>query len=461
MMEAIGMGRIGAALLGLGGLVVLAAGEAPASSREPAEWRPWLLAAPDEHRVAPPPDPAATRRELAELHRAAAGRDAARGRIAWWEAVAPAYRWNQIALEEAIRDGVGVNHATRRLALLHTALADAEIAAADSQRAHRRPSPAAQDPSLGAIAASPRFGSYPDAPSTAAAAAATVLAELFPARAQEFARQAEEVARLRVVAGAAFPSDVAAGRALGGRIGQAALARGRTDRSAEPWSGQVPSGPGYWNGTNPVVPQAANWRPWLLRTPDEFRPPPPPRHDSPERADELAMLRSFPRTPATNGRALFWEAGAGGLRVFEYWNNHARRLLLEYGKGQDGPLAARTLALVNVALYDVGIACWDAKYAFWTIRPSQLDPELRPVFAPPNHPSYPAAHACFSTASALVLAHLFPRDAASLRALAEEAGQSRIWSGIHYPSDVAVGQQLGARVASRVIARAQEDGGRM
>ncbi len=48
------------------------------------------------------------------------------------------------------------------------------------------------------------------------------------------------------------------------------------------------------------------------------------------------------------------------------------------------------------------------------IRPSQLDPELKPLFPPPNHPSYPAAHGCISTAAAVVLARLFPGDADKL-----------------------------------------------
>ena len=38
------------------------------------------------------------------------------------------------------------------------------------------------------------------------------------------------------------------------------------------------------------------------------------------------------------------------------------------------------------------VACWDAKYAYWAIRPFQLDPDVKTLFPTPNHPSYPAAH---------------------------------------------------------------------
>jgi hypothetical protein len=52
--------------------------------------------------------------------------------------------------------------------------------------------------------------------------------------------------------------------------------------------------------------------------------------------------------------------------------------------------AARAFVLPFVTLYDIGIGCWEAKYAYWAIRPFQLDPDVKPLFATPNHPSYPA-----------------------------------------------------------------------
>ena len=76
----------------------------------------------------------------------------------------------------------------------------------------------------------------------------------------------------------------------------------------------------------------------------------------------------------------------------------------------------------------------------------------------PNHPSYPSAHGCLSGAAAEVLAWLFPHDAASLRALAEQAGESRIWAGIHFRSDVVVGLVLGRTVAWKTIERMQGAG---
>jgi membrane-associated phospholipid phosphatase len=457
--------RLAGAALALGAFCALAAPAGaqprPADRIEPGAgaWQTWILDIGSQFRLPAPPDAVATRAELSQLRGLVAETDAdSRERIAWWHGAPPSYRWNQIFLEESQRAGLGANIASRRLALLHTALADAMVAAWDSKAAHDRLRPAEQEPGLRTHVPTPASPSYPEEHAVAAATAAALLADFFPQRAAEFARLAEEAGRMRLLAGVAFPSDVAAGTTLGRQVAQAALERGRRDGSDRPWAGSIPAGPGLWNGTNPVLPQAGGWTPWLLREPGEFRPPPPARHDSPERAAEMAVLRAFQRTPATNGHVLFWEGGAGGLRIHEYWNNHASRLLMEHGMAANAPRAARAYALLNVAFYDVGVACWDAKYAYWAIRPFQLDPEFRTVVTTPNHPSYPAAHACYSMTSATVLAHLFPRDAAALMALARDSGNSRIWGGLHYPSDVAAGQQLAERVAGRAIERARRDG---
>ncbi|HYF09370.1 MAG TPA: phosphatase PAP2 family protein [Acetobacteraceae bacterium] len=433
------------------GTPALAQPAAPAAPQL-AEWQPWVLRAPDQFRLPPPPSAAATRAELEELRRLAASRDAeAQERIAWWNAVAPSYRWNQIAVQEAVRGGVNINVASRRLAILHTALDDAMQAAWANQQAYRRARPAIVQAAI-PVPATP---SYPDEHAVAAAVASAVLGTVFPDRAAEMTRLAEESGRMRLLAGVAHPSDVAAGAVLGRQVAEAALERARRDRTDQPWTGAVPAGPGRWTGTNPAMAQAAGWLPWLMASPGEFRPGPPPAHDSPERAAELAQLRGMARTPLTTARAIYWEAAAGGLRSHEYWNGHAARLLMEHGQANDPRRAARAFALVNVALYDAGVACWDAKDAYWAARPHQSDPEIRPVLPVPNHSSYPSAHGCFSTAAAMVLAHLFPRDGTAVTALAREAGESRLWAGFHTASDVSAAEAIARRVAERAIQRAR------
>jgi hypothetical protein len=238
------------------------------------------------------------------------------------------------------------------------------------------------------------------------------------------------------------------------------IERGKADGSDAKWTGNVPAGPGKWNGTNPILPQMAMWKTWVLDSPSEFRSPPPPAYDSSEKAAELTEIKSFPRTPKTNTAAFFWEYAVGGLRFHQYWAGQISRLVMENRLDNDPPLAARAYALQNIATIDAGIAYWDGKYAYWAIRPFQLDPEVKPLFPTPNHPSYPAAHGCASTAEAAILGYLFPRDAAALAALAEEAAESRVWAGIHYRSDIVAGAALGRAVADKVIDRARRDGSR-
>jgi hypothetical protein len=88
------------------------------------------------------------------------------------------------------------------------------------------------------------------------------------------------------------------------------------------------------------------------------------------------------------------------------------------------------------------------------VRTFQLDPEVKPIFTAPNHPSYPAAHACSSIAIAKVLGYLFPRDAATLDARGERAA-----SGLAFIS-AAILSQVGSlpfAVAKRLIDRAARD----
>lgn len=112
-------------------------------------------------------------------------------------------------------------------------------------------------------------------------------------------------------------------------------------------------------------------------------------------------------------------------------------------------------ALMSIAHYDAILACWDAKYTYWAMRPFQLDPKLVTLFPAPNHPSYPAAHGCASSAIAGVEEALFPAEAQYIHDKADEAGWSRLWAGIHFRSDIEVGLKLGRTVAKAVIERAE------
>ncbi len=421
-------------------------------------WKTWVIASGRQFRVPPPPDRAATEKELGEVAQMAAKRDgAALDRVAYWETGAPSYRWSEIAVTELLKNGTGWPVAVRDLALMHIAIYNAMVAAWDSKYAYSRQGPRAAKAGLTTVVANPPSPSYPAEHAVAAGAASEALAYVFPDRASYFREKAEEAAQSRVMAGVNYPSDIAAGMTLGKQVAALVIARGKSDSTDAKWTGSVPDGPGKWTGTNPILPMAGTWKPWLLSSPSEFRPAPPIPYDSPEKSVELAELKNFKRTPLTNNEALFWEVAVGGLRAHQYWNEQLGKKTLEYRLDDDPPRAARAFVLPFVTLYDAAIGCWEAKYTYWAIRPFQLDPEVKPVFATPNHPSYPAAHACSSIAVTRALGYLFPRDAEAFAALGERAAKSRIWAGIHYRSDIDAGRQLALAVANKVIERATQD----
>jgi membrane-associated phospholipid phosphatase len=154
------------------------------------------------------------------------------------------------------------------------------------------------------------------------------------------------------------------------------------------------------------------------------------------------------RTPAQLAIAQFWN-----LRVAGYQNELASNLIVSHRRSERD--AAHILALANMAGFDAVIGCWDAKYAYWFIRPSQVPDQTVAITLPiglPNHPSYPSGHSCTTAAYSAILGNAFPEDRPGLEANVEAAGLSRMYGGIHYRFDIEAGQLLGRQVAAQVIA---------
>ena len=347
---------------------------------------------------------------------------------------------------------------SRQRSLVAVAIYDAVIAAWDSKYAYARPRPSELDGSLDTGLANPPSPSYPSDYAAVAGAASTVLAYLFPDRTEAFTARAAEAARSRLLAGVEYPSDSQAGLALGRQVGALVVERAQRDGSDAPWTGRVPDEPGRWSlagypeGTQPAAPTFGTLRPWVLAAGSQFRPGPPPAAEFDQAAADLAQVTGFPRTFVTNAAGFYWQSPRAE------WALLAEQKVFEYGWADNPPRAARVDALLNVTAFDAAVACWDAKYAYWGLRPFHLDPAVQPLFPTPNHPSYPAAHGALSGAQGALLAYLFPAEADALNARADEAGMSRLWAGIHFPSDIAAGLALGRAVAQAVIDRAEHDG---
>ena len=288
-----------------------------------------------------------------------------------------------------------------------------------------------------------------------AGASAVVLTYLFPSQAQAL----EDLVDAQANAGPggmhpAFARGEAAGRAVGAEI----VARGQADGFNRPFTGTIPTGPGFWSSnTSPATiagGQLPGVTPWFLTSASQFRPGPPPAFGSPTFQTALDEIRqiSNTRTAEQVRIAAFWALSVGTPTTAGFWLQVATDGINQHGLSERE--ATHLYALLSATMFDAQIGCWDAKETYWFIRPWQADPLITVVAAvgKPNHPSYPSGHSCLSASGADVLSTFFPEQRDHLNAMVTEAGLSRMYGGIHYQFDIDAGQQLGRNVARLTIA---------
>ena len=351
-------------------------------------------------------------------------------------------RWNTLAREMVILDRTAPPVAGRA----YTYLSVAQYAAAVAARGLR---PGAV-PSLESLR-----DAYSPSRAAIATASAQVLGALFPAQAIRIEHELSgDLAALR-----GQSIDIPAierASVIGERIAASVLSRAETDGWNAVWTGTVPNGDGYWIGTAPQLPMWGNVRPWLWESGSDLRGGAPPAFNSQQFRDATAEVRQIAetRTPLQMEIARFWADGAGTYTPPGHWNAIASDLLRERGVGDLN--AARTLALMNLAMADAAIGCWDTKFTYWVLRPWQADPAVTTPIGQPPHPSYPSGHACFSGAGARVLGALFPSEAENLERMAIEACDSRVYAGIHYRFDAEAGMTIGIRAAERALERGDQ-----
>lgn len=297
---------------------------------------------------------------------------------------------------------------------------------------------------------------HPSPQGAVAAASTVVLSALFQQDAAFFESQLQ-LKETEAVTSEGSTSAFAAGEAVGRAVGEEIAELARSDRFDAVWTGTVPTGAGYWSSDfdpprPPQLPLLGQMRPFFMTSGDQFRPPPPPAFGSTEFLAALEEIRriSDNRTPEQLRIAQFWALTTGSLGA-GFWNEEATKLISRYRLNEQR--AARALALMHMAAMDANIACYDAKYTYWLIRPYKADPAITSPIPRPNHPSYPSSHACYSGASAYVLGALFPADAKDLAGLADEAGESRLYAGIHYRFDKDAGLGIARQVATLALQR--------
>jgi undecaprenyl-diphosphatase len=106
-----------------------------------------------------------------------------------------------------------------------------------------------------------------------------------------------------------------------------------------------------------------------------------------------------------------------------------------------------SVAFTALCVWTADLLSLAVKLATGRARPFETIPTADPLIGATVGQSMPSGHAATSFAGAVVLTYLLPRGAPLFFLLAAAIGFSRIYVGVHYPSDVLVGAVLGTLVA--------------
>jgi hypothetical protein len=240
---------------------------------------------------------------------------------------------------------------------------------------------------------------------------------------------------------------------------------------------QPPPGPGVFEpypSSPPVDVKLKQVQPLTLTSNDQFRPDGPSALTSAEYAEDFNEVKAYGRadstvrTPGQTETARFW---ADNTAV--QWPRAERALAL--GKELSLAASARMLALTQVATADALLACFDAKYHYVSWRPrlairrpdtdgnpaTQADPNWEPLLVV-NHPEYPGADGCGTTAVTEALREFFGTDMVAFsvdsaltgttryydrfRDAAKEVYDARTWAGLHFRNSTMEGAWIGKKV---------------
>jgi len=247
--------------------------------------------------------------------------------------------------------------------------------------------------------------------------------------------------------------------------------------------------PGVWRPTPPALapglaPQMATMTPWAIASPSQFRPGGPPSLTSAQytadfnEVKSMGSISSLSRTADQTLYALFWQSAS----PTDLWDSVATSLGAE--RHLNLSENARLLALLNMALADGIIGCWDAKftYVFW--RPitairladtdgnpdTAVDLSWTPLIVTPAFPEYASAHSCVSGAGVRILSDYFGENTqfsmssdgmagvtrffSSFSAALDEVGNARVFGGIHFRTAVVDGRTLGTNIGDYILGHA-------
>jgi uncharacterized protein (TIGR03437 family) len=340
---------------------------------------------------------------------------------------------------------------------------------------YNRPSPSSVDSTVKALTGTNGLPAYPSEDAVVSGVTAALLQVLFPTQVNLINQQAAAQLEAAQLSGKAAASDIAAGQALGQAVAAVFIARAGTDGlkaatgTAPQWQaladaatarGEIP-----WKSQEnpprpPMLPFYGSVKTWIMTPADIIheRPGPPPSTSSSQMAQQTATVKSTIANLTRDQIAIAtkWADGASSPTPPGHWNFIAESYVTSANFTE--VRAARAFALLDMALHDAAVACWDTKYTYFNPRPEQMDPSIKTVIGLPNFPSYESGHSAFSGAADQVLTYLFPSGKTYFDASAQEAAISRLYGGIHFPIDNEVGLAHGTRIGAYAVRFAQQDG---
>ncbi|HLQ24031.1 MAG TPA: vanadium-dependent haloperoxidase [Gemmatimonadales bacterium] len=369
--------------------------------------------------------------------------------------------WNLTTLQVAAAARLNPQRQQRVPAMVHAAMHDAVNSVAPRYQPYAVQVAPSGEASMEAAAVQAAYG---------------VLIRLLPAQAGTL-DAARSSSLSRIPDGAPKEEGLAVGEGVAAQI----VALRSTDGSDVDGTYTFGSDPGEYQRTPPTFgdPAVPAWRfvtPFVLKRGDQFRAEGPPSLSSDEWAEDFNETKQLGSTDSSARTAEQTQiALCGAEPSLPMWNRVARTVSAQ--RSTDLVDDARLFALLNLAMADATIACWDSKYAYRFWRPvtairaadtdgndaTEADPAWTPLRPTPLHPEYPSAHACVSNAAAEVLTRFFGKDAPfstatstcpagvvrsydGFRALADEIGDSRIYIGFHFRTSVRHGANLGRQV---------------
>lgn len=245
----------------------------------------------------------------------------------------------------------------------------------------------------------------------------------------------------------------------------------------------LPVGPGQWERTPTafLAPQNPYWStnrplvPGLLTAAQLDAPPSYSTNSNSEfylAAKEVYDL-SQTLTNDQKAQVIAWRDVPGGGHA--HWLSIFNQVLYEVGNEAMLDKAVEVYVKLGISQSDARIATWKAKYQYNLLRPvTYLRATMGYItwnsfITTPNHPEYPSAHSSFSVPAALLLTEAFgdnyaftdhtydflglaPRVYASFNDAAAEAGNSRVYGGLHYRFSISAGAALGTAVLDHMKA---------